>query len=75
MAILHILDKQLGDKRIQWEPEDKKDVEKVKQMVQEKIKAGWLVSGFKAGQKVGTLLRGFDKAFDRIVLQEPMVGG
>lgn len=75
MAILHIIDPKLGDKRIQWQPDDKKDISKIKNLIEEKMKAGWLVYGFKAGDKIGKLMRGFDKAFDRIVLQEPFVGG
>ena len=74
LAILHIISQE-GDKRIQWQPDDEKDIAKIKKLIQEKIKDGWLVYGFKAGKKIGTLLRGFDKAFDRIVLQQPFVGG
>lgn len=75
MSVLHIIDKMHGDKRIQWEGDNKKDIGKIKRILREKLKAGWLAYGFKGDDKTGKQLRGFDPSFDRIVLQRPFAAG
>jgi hypothetical protein len=75
MGTLHIIDKLYGDKRILWEPENKKDIEKAKKTFEEKIKEGWLAYGYKKGKAIAEQLFEFSTLFERIVLQQPMVGG
>jgi len=75
MAMLHIIDKVHGDKRIQWEPENKKDLKKVEKILKEKLKDGWLAYGYKVGKKIAEQIRKFDPSFDRIVVTPPFAGG
>lgn len=75
MATLYVMDKIKGDKRIQWELGNKRDVNKAKKLFSQKIKDGFLAVGYKAGEKTGTVIKEFSEQFDRIVLQMPLAGG
>lgn len=75
MPTLHIMDRMHGDKRLQWDVENKKDLKKIEDAFNEKKKEGFLAIAYEAGSKVGKLIHKFDETFDRIVMIPPMTGG
>lgn len=75
MPMFHIVDKLKGDKRIHWEPDNKKDISKVKKLFDQKLKDGYLAYTFDEESKQARQIREFDETADRIVLQPPMGGG
>lgn len=75
MHVLEIMHNKLGDKKIFWEEDNKKDISKAEKLFKEKIKDGFMAFGYKAGEKLGKLIRGFDPTFDRIVLTPAPMGG
>ena len=75
MPTLFVIDRVKGDKRIQWEEQNKKDIAKAKRLFNQKLKDGWLAFGFKEGEKDGDMLRQFSEEYDRIIMQPPFAGG
>jgi len=75
VAVLSVLDKLKGDKRVQWDKGNEQDVEKAKKLFDEKKKEGFMAWGYKKGLENPFLLHEFDEDCDRIVMTPPPIGG
>ena len=76
MAIMNIVDKIYGDKRLVWREDDKESQHKARNEFKERISKGWLafrVDPKNPGQ--GTMLKEFDKKTNKIVLTPPPAKG
>jgi len=76
MALMHIIDRMLGDKKIVWREDDKDSLKKAREIFKEKLMAGWLA--FKIdpkNPKEGKMLRDFDEKAPKIILTPPVGGG
>lgn len=76
MAMLHIIDKFYGDKRLIWRADDKESKTKAIEEFKERLKKGWLA--FKVNiddPHKGTMLREFDESAEKIIMTPPPAGG
>jgi hypothetical protein len=76
MAMLHIVDKFYGDKRLIWRADDKESKAKAIEEFKERLKKGWLA--FKLNPEdphKGEMLREFDESAEKIVMTPPVAAG
>lgn len=76
MALLHIMDKMLGDKKLIWRADDPDSKTKAIDEFKKKLSMGWLA--FKLDPKhpsKGQMIREFDETASKIVLTPPPGGG
>ena len=76
MAMLHIIDKFYGEKRLIWRADDKESKAKAIEEFKERLKKGWLAFRVNPDDPTkGTMLKEFDENADTIVLTPPVGGG
>jgi hypothetical protein len=76
MAMLFVVDKLYGDKRLVWRADDEKSKNKAVDEFKDRLKRGWLafkIDPNKPGNR-GTQIKEFDENAEKIVMT-PGVGG
>jgi hypothetical protein len=64
-----------GDMRFTWDSADQDEVDAIKKLFDEKIKAGWTAFKVKKDGEAGSVMKRFDSKAEKVIMTPPISGG